>query len=113
MSIDFNQLRDALKKTNYPVFRNLAPKNIAFPYLVYSFVSESRKVVSGKTFKRLPYYQVSLFTTGTESDLAPIQKSFDEKGVKYSPFSATQGSENDDTVTNFYTYVRVVEDGRI
>ncbi|EOA3459077.1 hypothetical protein ACH0F8_000562 [Enterococcus hirae] len=112
MSINFAELRTVLNSTDYPVFRDKSPKNTPFPYIVYSFVSESRKVVSGKTFKRMPYYQVSLFTTGTESDLAPIQKSFDESGVKYSPFNATQGSENDDTVTNFYTYVRVVENGR-
>lgn len=113
MSINFAELRTVLNSTDYPVFRDKSPKNTPFPYIVYSFVSESRKVVSGRTYKRLPYYQISLFTTGTENDLAPIQKSFDESGVKYSPFNAIQGSENDDTVTNFYTYVRVVEDGRI
>ncbi len=113
MSINFTELRTVLNSTDYPVFRDKAPKNTPFPYIVYSFVSESRKVVSGRTYKRLPYYQISLFTTGTESDLGPIQESFDENGVKYSPFNATQGSENDDTVTNFYTFVRVVEDGRI
>lgn len=112
MSINFAELRTVLNSTDYPVFRDKSPKNTPFPYIVYSFVSESRKVVSGKTFKRMPYYQVSLFTIGTESDLAPIQKVFDENNVRYSPFSATRGDENDDTVSNFYTYVRVIENGR-
>lgn len=112
MSINFAELRTVLNSTDYPVFRDKSPKNTPFPYIVYSFVSESRKVVSGRTYKRLPYYQISLFTTGTENDLAPIQKVFDENNVRYSPFSATRGDENDDTVTNFYTYVRVIENGR-
>lgn len=112
MSINFAELRTVLNSTDYPVFRDKAPKNTPFPYIVYSFVSESRKVVSGRTYKRLPYYQISFFTTGTENDLAQIQKAFDENNVRYSPFSATRGDENDDTVTNFYAYVRVIENGR-
>lgn len=111
MSIDLERLRQLLKSTNYPVFRDTAPKNQKYPYIVYSFVSETQKVASGRIFKYMPLYQISLFTTGTESDFRVISKAFDEKQVTISDVASIIGDENDDTVTNYYSYVRCIENG--
>lgn len=110
MSNSFEDLRQCLKSTNYPVFRDKAPKNTKFPYIVYSFISEDEKKASNQSFKELPLYQVSLFTDGTEKDLVPIKKALNAKRIPFSSFGSIQGDENDDTITNFYTQVRCIND---
>ncbi|WP_315307482.1 hypothetical protein [Enterococcus devriesei] len=111
MSISLEKLRDILKSTIYPVFRDKAKKDQDYPYIVYSFISEDLKVASGRVFKYMPLYQISLFTTGTEKDFRPIMKALDENHVTTSGVMSIAGDENDDTVTNFFIQVRTVEDG--
>ena len=96
MSISFEKLKSTLKDTGFPVFRDKAKKGTDYPYIVYSSVNKGRKKASGKVFRRLPYYQISFFTDGDELDLLPLEK-------------AMEADENDDTITNFFTYVRCVE----
>ncbi|EHS8400504.1 hypothetical protein KWN51_002745, partial [Enterococcus faecalis] len=60
----------------------------------------------------MPYYQISFYTTGTEKDLIALENALEEAGIPYTDFVGIQGDENDDTVTNFYTYVRCIEDGK-
>ncbi|MBK4859671.1 hypothetical protein CU000_2110 [Enterococcus faecium] len=69
-------------------------------------------MASGKVYKKLPYYQVSFFTLGTEQDLVVIEQVLQNAGIPYSDFTGIQGDENDDTVTNYYTYVRCVENAK-
>lgn len=111
MSNNFQGLMDALKSTPYKVFRDKAPKKTKFPYIVYTFVEQGKKSASSKIFRRLPQYQISLFTVGTEKDLQPIEEALEAAGIPYGDFRAQQGDENDDTITNFYSLVRVVGDG--
>ena len=108
MSINIEQLRRLLKAVNTRTFRGKAPPGAPYPYIVYSNISIGKKKASGKLFKLLPLYQVSLFTSGTENDVIPLEKALSE--VPHPDFFGVQGDENDDTVTNFYTQVRVVED---
>lgn len=112
MSISFDVLKTALKSTKLPVFRDKAAKATDFPYIVYSNVSKSKKMASSKVHRRLPYYQVSLYTTGTEKDLSILELAFEKACIPYADFVGIQGDENDDTVTNYYTYVRCVENGQ-
>lgn len=110
MSINFEKLKATLKGTGYPVFRDKAKKGTDYSYIVYSIVSKGRKKASGKVFKRLPYYQISFFTDGDELDLLTLEKALEVANIPFSPFASQQGDENDDTITNFYTYVRCIED---
>jgi hypothetical protein len=110
MSNNFENFRKALLSTGLSVSRDKAPKGSSYPYIVYSSISKGKKTASSKTFKRLPYYQVSLFTDGTEDDLKVLEAAFDEYGITYGEFTGIQGDENDDTVTNYFAYVRLIED---
>ncbi len=47
-------------------------------------------------------------TKGTEKELITLEKAL--KKIPHTDFYGIQGDENDDTVTNFYTQIRVVED---
>lgn len=109
MSINFEQLKTALKSTGLPVTRDLAKKGTNYPYIVYSNVSKGKKMASSKVYKRLPYYQISFYTTGAEDDLASIENALEVAGIPYTDFVGTPGDENDETVTNYYTYVRCIE----
>ena len=110
MSNNFADLKKAMESTGLPVTRDKAAKGTEYPYIVYSSISKGKKTASSKTFKRLPYYQVSLFTDGTEDDLKVLEAAFDEYGITYGEFTGIQGDENDDTVTNYFAYVRLIED---
>ncbi|HFU6614252.1 TPA: hypothetical protein ACGPI5_002769, partial [Enterococcus faecalis] len=104
--------RAALKTVGVPVTRDKAEKETGYPYIVYSNVSQGKKMASSKVHRRMPYYQISFYTTGTEKDLIALENALEEAGIPYTDFVGIQGDENDDTVTNFYTYVRCIEDGK-
>lgn len=112
MSISFEKLRITLKSVGVPVTRDKAEKGTDYPYIVYSNVSQGKKMASSKVHRRMPYYQISIYTTGTEKDLIALENALEEAGIPYTDFVGIQGDENDDTVTNFYTYVRCIEDGK-
>lgn len=109
MSINLQGLKELLKSTGYPVFRDKAVSNTKYPYIVYSFVSEDIKMAGSRVHKTLPLYQVSLFTTGTEEEFRSIIHAFDSARVPTTGVMAIVGDENDDTVTNYFVQVRVVE----
>ena len=98
MSISFEKLRITLKSVGVPVTRDKA--------------EQGKKMASSKVHRRMPYYQISFYTTGTEKDLIALENALEEAGIPYTDFVGIQGDENDDTVTNFYTYVRCIEDGK-
>lgn len=110
MSINRNELVELLKTTPFLVYRDMAPRNTEYPYIVYTYINQDFKRASGLVFKALPRYQVSLFTTGIESEFNPIIKALDGKRIPFSPVSSIQGDENDATVSNFYIEVGCVED---
>lgn len=108
MLISLQLFRQRLKSLGLPVFRNKAPTGTPYPYFVYTFTNKNKVTASGQQLVFLPEYQVSLFTTGNESELKPFERVF--KDTPYATFSSQQGDENNDTVTNFYTFVRVLDD---
>lgn len=99
-----------LKKTPFPVFRDKAPSNTAYPYIVYTYINQDYKRASGSIYRVFPKYQVSLFTTGVEDEFKAIRDALNERKVLFSPMNSIQGDENDETVTNFYITVGCVED---
>lgn len=76
-----------------------------YPYLVYTFVSDRAVRRSNKAISHVRQYSVSLYTTGTANDLTLVCAVLDQGSVPYQAFVSQAGSENDDVVTNFYTYV--------
>lgn len=111
MSISFDELKTALKSTKLAVFRDKARLGTMYPYIVYSNVSNSKKWHPVKSIK-ITLLPSLFFTLGTEQDLVVIEQALQNAGIPYSDFTGIQGDENDDTVTNYYTYVRCVENAK-
>lgn len=109
MSISFDEFRTKLKSLGLPVFRDKAAEGTPYPYYVYSYSTEKRIMGSSRTAFTITEYRVSLFTTGTESELIPFRERFIRD--QYEPFTGVPGDENDDTVTNFTTFIDVVAHG--
>lgn len=109
MQINFQQLRQIMKESGMPVYRDGAPVNAKYPYIVYEFVNETHKRSSNKVIKSMPLYQIAVITNGTESDYEPLKEVFNEYNVPYEMFEAIPFDENDDTVTQFITYVRCAQ----
>lgn len=109
MSIKLNELTTLLKSTTLPVYRDLAPVNKPLPYIVYTYISEDHKRASSNIHKRLPLYQVSLFTKAPEVAFLPITRVLNDNKVPFSPMIGMQGDENDSTINHFYISVRCVE----
>ncbi|EFQ70073.1 hypothetical protein [Enterococcus faecalis] len=74
MLTDFETFKKALLDSGYKVFRDQAPKNTPYPYLIYSYIGETQKWASNKFIVSKGLYQVSLFTKGIEQDLNPLKK---------------------------------------
>ena len=83
MSISFEKLRITLKSVGVPVTRDKAEKGTDYPYIVYSNVSQGKKMASSKVHRRMPYYQISFYTTGTEKDLIALENALEEAGIPY------------------------------
>ncbi|MGH0588863.1 hypothetical protein ACQVQY_22750 [Bacillus mycoides] len=109
MQISFQELRDIMKKSGIPVYRDEAPTTAKYPYIVYEFVNEQHKRASSKVMKSMPLYQIAVITDGTEKDYEPLKVVFNEAGVSYSQFDGMGYDENDDTITQFITYVRCIQ----
>ncbi|PEA80765.1 hypothetical protein [Bacillus pseudomycoides] len=109
MQINFEQLRSLMKKSGIPVSRDSAPTNTDYPYIVYEFVNEQHKRASNKVLKSMPLYQVAVITNGTEADYEPLKAVFNDAGVSYTQFEGMPYDENDDTITQFITYVRCIQ----
>lgn len=106
MLIDFKEFIARLKSLGLPVYRNQAVDDAKYPYWIYTPTTDETLYASGQHIEYLNEYQVSLFTLGVEKELFPFRKEF--KDMPYRNFSSLPGDENDDTVTNFYTYVKVI-----
>lgn len=108
MQINLNQLRSIMKESGIPVYRDDAPTTARYPYIVYEFVNEIHKRTSNKVIKSMPLYQISVITDGTEVDIEPLKAALNEHQVPYEMFTAIPYDENDDTITQFITYVRCI-----
>lgn len=112
MPISFMELR-ALLKTLEPglkTYRDAAPSNAKYPYIVYEFVNESNRRASNKVLVDMPLYQIAYVTTGFESELSVLKKLFQQNMVPYEGFTSMASKENDKTVTQFVTYVRCINE---
>ncbi|MEM5621663.1 hypothetical protein AAHB56_11275 [Bacillus thuringiensis] len=109
MQISFQELRDIMKKSGIPVYRDSASIAANYPYIVYEFVNEQHKRASSKVLKSMPLYQIAVITNGTEKDYEPLKTVFNDAGVSYSQFDGMGYDENDDTITQFITYVRCAQ----
>ncbi|MEK4650843.1 hypothetical protein [Niallia sp. FSL W8-0954] len=108
MQINFQELRDIMKQSGLPVYRDDAPTTATYPYIVYEYVNETHRRASNKVLKSMPLYQISIITNGTERDYEPLKKVFNDNRVEYSMFTGIPYDENDDTITQFITNVRCV-----
>ncbi|MBJ8103590.1 MULTISPECIES: hypothetical protein [Bacillus cereus group] len=108
MQINFQQLRNLMKQSGIPVYRDNASTKTDYPYIVYEFVNETHKRASSKVLKSMPLYQIAVITNGTEKDYEPLTVVFNENGVEYASFFCIPYDENDDTVTQFITSVRCI-----
>lgn len=111
MQISFQELRTLMKSTGIPVYRDEAPvSQTGYPYIVYEYVNESQKRASSKIMKSLPLYQIAVITNGTEADYEPLKKVFNQARIAFDQFIGIPFDENDDTVTQFITNVRCVNE---
>jgi hypothetical protein len=108
MQINLQQLREIMKESGIPVYRDGAPTSATYPYIEFEFVNEKHKRVSSRVMKSLPMYQIAVVTKGTESDYEPLKDVFNAHGVSYSQFEGFPYDENDSTITQFITMVRCV-----
>ena len=80
MQISFQELRDIMKKSGIPVYRDEAPTTAKYPYIVYEFVNEQQKRASNKVLKDMPLYQIAVITNGTEKDYEPLKAVLTKQG---------------------------------
>lgn len=109
MQINLNELREVLKLSGLPVYRDSAPVSASYPYIVYEYVQESHRRASNKVLKSAPLYQIAVITAGLESDYKELRDLLDAKQIAFTSFFSIPFDENDDTITQFITNVRCVE----
>ncbi len=109
MQINFQELRTIMKSSQMKVYRDGAPVDATYPYIVYQFVNEQYKRASNEVMKDMPLYQISVVTDGTEAHIEPLKNVLKANKVLFEPFIfGPYAAENDETVTQYITYVRCV-----
>lgn len=106
--VTFEQLQTILKSTGINVYRDKAPSDAELPYIIYQFVNEQHKRASNKILADMPLYQIAYITAGIEDELEVLKEKLDEKKVPYERFEAMPYDEDDETITQFVTYVRCI-----
>lgn len=109
MLITFDEFLARLKQLG-AVYRDVAPRTAKYPYWIYTYTNTQRLVASTGTRLIVNEYQVSLYTKGVEDELLPFIKTFDD--VPFQPFRGIPGDENDETITDLYTYIEVIAGGQ-
>lgn len=110
MPIDLERMRELMKASGMKVYRDEAPTDAEYPYIIYEFVNEQNRRSSNKVFADLPLYQIAVVTDGIETGVEPLKEIFNEKHVPYAGFiGMPDGMENDCKITQFVTYVRCVQ----
>lgn len=110
MQISFQDLRNILKSTGIEVYRDEAPANQSYPYIIYEFVNEQHRRTSNKVIADMPLYQIAYITKGIETELKTLKDALNAHQVPYEPFRSMPYDENDDTITQFITYVRCINE---
>ncbi|MGI6154435.1 MAG: hypothetical protein ACOYEB_00605 [Enterococcus lemanii] len=113
MLISLVELKAILDQVGINYFRDDAPNNQKYPYVIYEYVQDIQVYAGNKVIRELQEYQLAYITTGIESELNPLKKALDENNVLFSPFNGMAYDENDDTVTQFVCYVRCKNAERI
>lgn len=111
MQINLQQLRDFMKQSGLPVYRDDAPTNAHYPYIVYEYVNETHRRSSNKVLRSMPMYQIAVITNGTEQDYEPLKQVFNQHGIEYGMFFGIPYDENDSKVMQYITNVRCAADG--
>lgn len=110
MIINFQQLRAILKGTGIKVYRDNAPSNQTYPYILYEFVNEQYARASNRVVASMPLYQISIVSDDVESVIQSVRSALDKNGVIYSEFTTLPFDMNDLKVTQYVSYVRCVHD---
>lgn len=110
MKISFDELRILMKSLEpaIMVYRDEAPTNATYPYIIYEFVNEYTKRASGSVLYEMPLYQIAFITDDTERALKPLKDALKNSNVYYELFTGAPYDENDSKITQFITYVRCV-----
>lgn len=106
MLISLEELRNILKQSEIPFYRDDATKDAKYPYLIYEYVQDLNVHAGNKVIRELQEYQLSYITSGVESELDSLKKLLNDNKVIFSPFSGGPYDENDLTITQFVSYVR-------
>jgi len=106
MLISLEELRNILKQSKIPYYRDNAPNNAKYPYLIYEYVQDLNVHAGNQIVRELQEYQLSYITVGVESELDPFKKLLHDNKVIFSPFNGVPYDENDLTITQFVSYVR-------
>lgn len=107
MLTNISELSKLLKDNGYEVYRDYAEANQEYPFVIYEFVSETAKYASNSFISDTYLYQVSLVTTGVETEMKEMLAILNDSKVFPSSMSAGPYKENDETITQFNCYVRV------
>lgn len=108
MLTDIKQLSQLLKDNNYKVYQTSAPANADYPYIVYDYVDSINFHASNDLRKEILEYQLSYITKGTVKELLLLKKLLKENKIYFEGFSSGMFDENDDTITQFNTFLRIV-----
>lgn len=111
MSISLEELKQLFKQAGIKYWRDNAPSNQYYPYLIYEYVGDVQKLAGNYVVREFQEYQLAYITRGIESELDVLKKVLQENGVLYSNFKGGSYDENDETITQFVTYVRCRKHG--
>lgn len=95
-----------LKLTKIPVYRDSAPSGHSYPYLIYEYVNDDPNHASNSVISETLTYQITYISTGIETELTPIKDILSKNQIFHSGFKSGPYDENDETVTQFNTFVR-------
>ena len=107
MLTSISELSDLLTNKGYSVYRDYAKTNEDFPFVIYEFVNERPKYASNSFISDTYLYQVSLVTSGIETEMKNLLKILNDNNIFPSGMSSGPYKENDETITQFNCYVRV------
>ena len=108
MLTNISELSQLLKDNGYEVYRDYAEANEDYPFVIYEFVNERPKYASNSFISDTYLYQVSLVTTGIETEMKEMLKILNDNDVFPGSISSGPYKENDETITQFNCYVRVL-----
>lgn len=107
---NLDDVKQAISLAGIEYFRNDAPKNQKYPYLIYEYIGDINVNASNKIIRELQEYQLSYITVGIESELDELKKIFKKNNIFFSSFKGLAYDENDLKVKQFVSYVRCLNE---